>query len=129
MGNKNNQLQQSNNNRILLQQKEEMFSGPVPHPEIIERYEKIYPGAAKQIFEEYDRQVLHRHSIERSVVRTDNIKSVLGHVLGFVVVMSTIGTGVCSLMNGFTLFGGGFSFSGLAMLVYAFKTSRKIEGK
>ena len=63
--------------------KEETFAGPIPHPEIIEKYEKIYPGAAKIIFEEWDRQVKHRHEIEKSVIKTDNAKSILAVFVWF----------------------------------------------
>ncbi len=123
MSNKNRQFQQPNNHNhnVLIAQKAEMFSGPVPHPEIIERYEKIYPGAAKQIFEEYDRQVLHRHSIEKSVIKTDNIKSLLGVIFGFIVAMSTLIAGVVVwILKGVSLFAGGLSFSGIALIVIAF---------
>lgn len=103
-----------------------MFSGPVPHPEIVEKYERIYPGAAKQIFEEYDRQVLHRHSIEKSVVKADNVKSILGVIFGFILAMSALVGGIIVvIMTGLSLFGGGLSFSGLVLLVLAFSTTRK----
>ena len=64
--NKNQQLHDSNNpNNIVGFSRTELFSGPVPTPEIIERYEKIYPGAAKLIFDKWDSQVKHRHHIEK----------------------------------------------------------------
>ena len=106
-------------------EKSQMFSGPVPHPEIVERYEKIYPGAAKIIFDEWDGQVKHRQSIEKSVVRTDNLKSILGVVLGFIAVLVAIGGGVYVALRGYTLFGSGLSLVGLAMLATAFITSRR----
>ena len=34
--------------QVLQIQKAEMFSGPVPPPEIIEKYERIYPGAKQR---------------------------------------------------------------------------------
>ena len=110
-------------------QKSEMFAGPVPHPEIVEKYEKIYPGATKIIFEEWDRQVKHRHHIEKSVVLTDNVKSILGVIFGFIVVIVAIGGGVYTAINGLPLFGGGLSLVGLAMLVVAFITGRKRKEK
>lgn len=104
--------------------KEETFVGPVPPPEIIEKYERIYPGAAKIIFEKWDSQVTHRHNLEKSVVRTDNIKSILGVFFGFIVVLAAIGGGVYTAVNGLPLFGGGLSLAGLAILAAAFITSR-----
>ncbi len=125
------QNNQQKNNHTLSIQKAEVFSGPVPHPEIIEKYEKIYPGSAKQIFEEWDRQVTHRHFIEKSVVKTDNIKSILGVVFGFIVAMSAMVSGVIVwILKGVSLFAGGLSFSGLALLLFAFVgTKFKKENK
>ncbi len=56
---------------LAFQRKEEHFSGPVPHPEIIREYESIYPGAAKQIFENWNKQVEHRQELEGLVIRSD----------------------------------------------------------
>lgn len=101
----------------------------MPHPEIIEKYEKIYPGAAKIIFENWDSQVKHRHGLEKSVVQTDNLRSILGVIFGFVVALATIGGGVYTALNGLPLFGGGLSLAGLVMIVTAFITSRERKGK
>ena len=114
---------------LIKYEKSEMFAGPVPHPEIIERYEKIYPGAAKIIFEKWDSQVKHRHNLEKSVVWADNLKSILGVIFGFIAVMAAIGGGVYIALNGQQLFGGGLSLFGLAMLATAFITNRKRENK
>lgn len=115
--------------QVLQIQKAEMFSGPVPPPEIIEKYERIYPGAAKIIFEEWDGQVKHRHHIEKGIVWTDNIKSILGVIFGFLAVMAAISGGVYTAISGLQLFGGGLSLAGLAMIATAFITSRKRKDK
>lgn len=128
--NLNEQLQNNDGEkRQVIVHKEEMFVGPVPHPEIIEKYEKIYPGAAKIIFENWDSQVKHRHGLEKSVVHTDNLRSILGVIFGFVVALVTIGGGAYTALNGLPLFGGGLSLAGLAMIVTAFITSRERKGK
>ncbi len=52
---KSPQLNDANDsNKIIGFAKTEIFSGPVPTPEVIERYEKIYPGAAKIISDKWD---------------------------------------------------------------------------
>jgi uncharacterized membrane protein len=115
----------SNGQPIGIVHHQESFSGPVPHPEIIEKYEKILPGAAERIFKSWENQTEHRQSLERSVVKTDNAKSILGVVLGFIVVVVTIIGGIVTAINGHPLFGSGLSLVGLAMLATAFITSRK----
>ncbi|KVQ12026.1 hypothetical protein WJ99_13865 [Burkholderia ubonensis] len=49
--------------------KSEMFSGPIAHPKHIEHYEKVYPGAAKIIFDQFQANAEHaRRMEERSMV-------------------------------------------------------------
>ena len=113
----------------IILHKEEMFAGPVPHPEIIDNYERIYPGAAKIIFENWDSQVKHRHGLEKSVVQTDNLRSILGVTFGFVVALGAIGGGVYTALNDHPIFASGLSLAGLAMIVTAFITSRERKRK
>jgi uncharacterized membrane protein len=131
MTNQNNKpnLPDNKSGKIVQIEKSEMFSGPVPHPEIIERYEKIYPGAAKMIFEEWDNQVKHRQGIEKSVIKTDNLKSLLGVFFGFIIAMTTILGGIYTAVQGKPFLGGALSFTGLAMLVTAFITNKKTDEK
>lgn len=57
-------------NAIHLQQ----YSGPLPHPDALERYEQIVPGAAERIISMAEKEMEHRHKNEtmlsRNVVRT-----------------------------------------------------------
>ncbi|MDO8505026.1 MAG: DUF2335 domain-containing protein [bacterium] len=125
--NKPQQNSNSDKQALIFAQKAEMFSGPIPQPEIIEKYEKILPGAAKEIFGNWGKQVTHRHHIEKVVVWSDSIKSVGGLILGFIVVMGAIGGGVYTALKGQILFGGGLSLAGLAMLATAFISNRKAK--
>lgn len=42
----------------------EMYSGPIPHPAILEGYEKLCPGAAKEIIENGVQESQHRRKLE-----------------------------------------------------------------
>jgi len=118
--------QRPNGSQVAVRlEKTETFQGPVPHPDIIEGYEKILTGAAERIFKSWENQTEHRQNMERSVVKTDNCKSILGVILGFVVVVIAIIGGIVTAINGHPLFGGGLSLVGLAMLATAFITSRR----
>ena len=86
------------------------------------------PALRKIIFEEWDGQVKHRHHIEKGIVWTDNIKSILGVIFGFLAVYAISG-GVYTAISGLQLFGGGLSLAGLAMIATAFITSRKRKDK
>ncbi len=126
MSNKNQQLNNSNSGKIVgFESRTELFSGPVPTPDVIERYEKIYPGAAKMIFEKWDSQVNHRHHIEKSVVWTDNVKSILGVVFGFIIDLSSVGGGLYLILNQVVALGLVVLSLGLGMVIFSVLVSRK----
>lgn len=57
-------------NEAMLQQavrrivRSEIFSGPIAHPKHVEHYEKIYPGAAEVIFEQFRKNGDHARAME-----------------------------------------------------------------
>jgi len=109
--------------------KAEFYSGPMPHPSTLEEYEKVYPGAAKIIFDSFQEQNKHRIAMEKDVIRTGNEREILGIWFGFIIAMTTIvgGIYVYTKVEGAEWFGGGLSFSGLALLVGAFIYSKRSE--
>lgn len=50
------------------------FSGPIPAPEDLFRYEEIHPGLADRIMKMAENQSSHRHQIESQVV-VSNIRN------------------------------------------------------
>ena len=128
MSNQNNHnptLQNKKNNHVIVHQEQTtQFSGPIPPPEIIERYETVYPGAAKIIFEDWDRQVRHRHELESKLVSTDNIKSLLGVVFGFIIQAGAIIAGIYTALQGLIAFGVLIVLGGFLLLLIAFITNR-----
>lgn len=49
---------------IMTAIREESFSGPMPHPEHLERYDKIVPGSAKLILDEFRENGGHQRLVE-----------------------------------------------------------------
>jgi len=41
-----------------------MYSGPLPHPNVLKAYKEIYPDSVKIIFEEYQKETNHRREME-----------------------------------------------------------------
>ena len=74
-------------------EKHEVFSGPIPSPDILEHYEYVFPGAAERIFQMTERQMEHRIEIENKVIQSKIRDSMVGMVLGFLLalVISIIG--------------------------------------
>ena len=51
---------------------EEHFSGPLPHPAIMAKYEEILPGSADRMVSSEETQMQHRQSLEAAVVHANN---------------------------------------------------------
>ena len=96
-----NNLLRQNNNKItqieggdkdkkeLLAQRLEInheeFSGPLPHPGILAKYNEIVPGSADRIIKMAEDQSAHRRDLERKVIQSDIINSRLGLIFGLVI--------------------------------------------
>lgn len=60
----------------LVMQKLEMFSGPIPAPDILKRYNEMDPGAAKQIIDNGVEESHHRRILETKIVEIDRLKGI-----------------------------------------------------
>lgn len=70
------------------------FSGPLPPPEILQRYNEIVPGAADRIIKMAESQHHHRQALEKSVVDSNVFSQKIGLGLGFIIAMTAIGGGI-----------------------------------
>jgi uncharacterized membrane protein len=66
---------------------QEQFSGPIPHPNILAKYDQIVPGAAERIIKMAENQALHRMSLEKTVIGSDVKKSERGQIFGLIVAL------------------------------------------
>jgi uncharacterized membrane protein len=76
------------------------YSGPLPHPEILERYERIVPGSAERIFAQFELQSAHRHKIESQVISSNTFCQKLGTVSALLICLLTIGGGLFLVHEG-----------------------------
>jgi len=44
------------------------YRGPLPHPEMLARYEQTHPGTAERIIQRFEKEAEHRQAIERQIV-------------------------------------------------------------
>lgn len=70
------------------------FSGPLPPPEALEKYNQALPGAAERILAMAEKQQDHRQELEQKVVFSNAAAQKQGLYLGFVVAMTAILGGV-----------------------------------
>ena len=116
-----------NRNNIPIQNpiaKVEHFSGPLPHPDILAKYESVVPGAAERIIKRFEIQSDHRQNLENMVVKADILKSNLGLLFGFIITMTAIIGGLYTAFKGHPFFGSSVTFVGLAFLVGAFVSNK-----
>ncbi|MBO3091436.1 DUF2335 domain-containing protein [Schleiferilactobacillus harbinensis] len=68
----------------------EMYSGPIPHPDILERYDAIDPGAAKQIIDNGVTESTHRRAMEDKAIeysrRDRKRRDWMGYSIGLIII-------------------------------------------
>jgi uncharacterized membrane protein len=96
------------------------FSGPLPPPEVLKKYNDIVPGAAQRMIAMAEGQFTHRTTLEKKVIEADLVRSRWGQILGFVIAIFGLGiSGVISLY-GKQWAGGVIGVTTLASLVGVF---------
>ena len=90
----------------------EIFSGPLPHPEVFAMYEQILPGSADRILKMAEGQSLHRQFLEKKVVGGEYFRANIGLFFGFIIGMTVIIGGLMMIYfekewQGFILLVGG----------------------
>ena len=81
------------------------FSGPLPHPEILQQYEAIHPGAAKQIFDDFLQESAHRRRLESRVVNAETFGDITGAISSALIGLLGVGGGLWLLHEGRSLAG------------------------
>ena len=108
------------------------YSGPLPHPEILEHYDRIVPGGAERIFAQFESQALHRQRIESRVIRSNSFVQIFGAISALILGLAAIGGGLYLVHEGKSIEGFGAFFTGLSALVGVYvygKQSQKDERK
>jgi uncharacterized membrane protein len=78
--------------QVLIQQT--MHTGPLPPPGQIREYEAVYPGAAKSIFDEAQKNAHHIREMEIRAAKLQRLDVQLHRLLPFAVVLAFLGASV-----------------------------------
>jgi uncharacterized membrane protein len=120
--------------RIAQQQIQQVqfahYSGPLPHPQALEHYNQIVPGAAERIIAQFENQAIHRQGLERKVVHSNTWCQKAGIICGFTLGLGGIGGGIYLIHAGQSAPGLATFFTTVSSLVAAFvygKHSQKKE--
>jgi uncharacterized membrane protein len=69
------------------------FSGPLPPPEILAKYNDAIPNGAERILAMAENQSKHRQSLEKQVIEANCRAQRNGTILGFLICLAAIGSG------------------------------------
>lgn len=119
-----------NSNNLVVEERTITFSGPLPPPEVLERYNKIVPGVAERIIKMAEQQSAHRRSLEAQVINSDIKNSKLGLYFGFMIGLTGIIGSVITSIYVSQLAGGVLGIGSLTALTGVFiygSQSRKKE--
>jgi len=105
------------------------FSGPLPPPEILQKYNEILPGAAERIIKMAESQHEHRLLLEKKVVESNTFSQRVGLILGFVIAMTAIVGGIWLSSSGKSGAGLTSIIAALAALVGVFIYGKIQQGK
>ncbi|MFC1613490.1 DUF2335 domain-containing protein [Patescibacteria group bacterium] len=97
---KNNKIQNDSNNKPAIVSQSVHFSGPLPHPDILRKFDEVYPGAAKIIIDMAKEQSGHRQILEKDVINSDIKNSRLGLWFGFIIAITGLILGVVLIYFG-----------------------------
>jgi uncharacterized membrane protein len=92
-----NPLKSSTNTLIAHTQSSYEFSGPIPHPSLLNAYD---PETRRTIVEMAKEQSIHRHSLELSVIQSNIRNERTGMYLAAFLTFSLIAAGFCLVAIG-----------------------------
>ncbi len=101
----------------------EMHYGPIPHPEILKKYDELDPGAAKLIIENGVNESVHRRDMEKRLLEKEINDKRRGQYLGFIIGLVVILAGTYLIYANHPITGTLLSGTSLLGLVGSFLSS------
>lgn len=118
-----------NEQRQILFEKMEIYQGDLPHPDILEGYNRLYPDAAQKIINNGINESEHRREMEKKYLDGQISDRKLGQWLGFIVAMVVIIGGICLIIEDHQLTGTILSGVSVIGLIGAFnKNANAADG-
>lgn len=122
-------VQRQQNSMMRIAAKGYAFSGPLPPPEALEKYNQALPGAAERIIKMAEEQSKHRQHLEKTVIESNAFVQKIGPFLGFVVAMTVVAGGFYLVAKGKDGYGIAAIIAALASLVGVFVYAKSKQKK
>lgn len=84
---------------VVVKAIREEFSGPIPHPDIMKKYEDILPGATDRIIAMAEIQASHRQAMERKMIEAESRDGLLGVVFAFLLGIGCLAAAIIMVLN------------------------------
>lgn len=128
---------------ITVTQNTQVFQGPLPHPELLNRYDQIIPGAADRIISMAEAESAHRREQEKATtaanmeaqrrqleiaelqVRLVHSSDRVGQTFGFLVSVFCLAASVYLGLNGQPILAGALAALPLAAIIRALRERPK----
>ncbi|GAG14515.1 unnamed protein product [marine sediment metagenome] len=111
--------------QVLRVMRAEYFQGPMPQPDDLEKYEKLYPGASRLLFTLLEKQADHRINLEKSVVASNIINEKIGQRFAFIICVTVIIGGIALSILDKSITGFGSILSALGTIVTIFIVGKR----
>jgi uncharacterized membrane protein len=103
------------------------YSGPLPKPEDLAKYEQVLTGSADRIIRMAEQQATHRQNLERVVVESNAAVQKWGLFCAFVIALSAIVGGILLSLKGMSGAGLASIISALVALVGVFIYGKSVQ--
>lgn len=84
----------------ITQVTQHQFSGPIPHPEVLQLYDATIPGAAERILAMAEKDASHQIEIEKSALNHAAAEVKRGQIFGLIIGMLAFLTSIIALALG-----------------------------
>lgn len=108
------------------------FTGPLPPPGFLQRYEEISPGLAERLVRYAEGEAEHRRAVEKLIVETQcgesrayHAEVKRGQVCAVVITLAALAAGAYTAVNGQPLAGGVLGTAGVTGIVMSLVLGRK----
>lgn len=122
-------LRPEQRNVVIQAIRQESFSGPIPHPELLQKYDEVKSGFAERIVSMAERQLDHRLDCEEKVVDGSVNESKRGQNYGLIVALLFLGAAVFLGYHGHDWLAGILGGGTLIALVTVFVTNKPHKSK
>lgn len=93
-------LKQTEHSSIAQVTHKILSAGPIPAPEILQRYDQILPGAAERILIMAEEDAKHEHALEKSVLHLASEEVKRGQLYGLIIGVLAFVTSIIALALG-----------------------------